>query len=503
MTPIDRRDFLLRGVRGAVGLSGLAAIAAACSDSGTAKTAPEPTAPPTAPPTTAPIDPDVPWWLQGNFAPVTTEVEATDLAVKGSIPRELSGLYVRNGSNPLSGVAPHWFLGDGMLHGLRLEDGNASWYRNRYVRTALYDGGGGLTASGAPGGPGSLSNVSIYWHHGKLLSLGEVGGAYEIAPSDLSTVGYYDFGGRLPGSVTAHPKIDPETGLMHFFGYEFSAPFLNYYVADATGNLITNEPVGVSASTMIHDFAITDRDVIFWEFPILFDFDLAIEMVSDPQSDIMPYVWTPSYGSRVGVMPLGGPTSAIRWVDIENAYVFHGVNAWREGDDVCLDVCRLGSVFEDGDTLGRPPVLNRWRINTAGDALTFRDEVLADRPADLPNVDRRQWGRPYRHSWRVETTDRQDTVEMRGVVHYDAQTEREQTWDPGPTRSSGEWLFVPNGDGEGEGFVMSYVHDAADDKSSLVILDAQDVSAGPLAEIQTPQRVPYGFHATWVPVDEM
>ena len=76
----------------------------------------------TAPPTTAPFDPDTPWWLQGNFAPV-------DRGGRGVRPRgrrarsrpSSTGLYVRNGSNPQTGDSPHWFFGDGMVHGVRLE----------------------------------------------------------------------------------------------------------------------------------------------------------------------------------------------------------------------------------------------------------------------------------------------------------------------------------------------------------------------------------------------
>ena len=238
---------------------------------------------------------------------------------------------------------------------------------------------------------------------------------------------------------------------------------------------------------------------MFWEFPILFDMNLAIEMVSDPNSTIMPFVWTPSYGARIGVMPLGGPTSAIRWVEVEPHYVFHGVNAYRNGSEVVVDVCHLDKVFVNGAALGPPPSLHRWHIDTSGASLTFRDEVLSDRPADLPTIDKRRTGRDYRHSWRVEVGPRTDTVDMRGVVHYDVHTGKERRYDPGRGRSSGEWLFVPNGKAEGAGFLVTYVYDAAADGSELVILDAQSVEDGPLASVALPQRVPYGFHATWVP----
>jgi carotenoid cleavage dioxygenase len=287
---------------------------------------------------------------------------------------------------------------------------------------------------------------------------------------------------------------------MHFFGYNFTEPYLVYHVADRHGTLVSSQPVAVKASTMIHDFAITDRDVIFWEMPVLFDMDLAIKMVSTKRSRIMPYVWKPEYGSRIGVMPLGGPASAIRWVEIDPCYVFHGMNAFRDGDDVVLDVSRMAKVF-DRTTLGPPPHLHRWRVNTAGPALTFSDEQRTDTIADLPTIDRRRTGRTYTHGWRVETTDDQSTVDLRGVVHIDSNTAAETRWDPGARYSSGEWLFVATGPAEAEGLLMTYVYDKADDSSALVVLDARDVAAGPIAKIKIPQRVPYGFHATWVPTD--
>ena len=111
---------------------GFASLLAACGGDGGGIRRPAPTS---APPVTEAFDPDTPWWLQGNFAPVTQEVEAFDLTVTGELPAALTGLYARNGSNARQADNGHWFLGDGMLHGVRLDEGQASWYRNRWVRT--------------------------------------------------------------------------------------------------------------------------------------------------------------------------------------------------------------------------------------------------------------------------------------------------------------------------------------------------------------------------------
>lgn len=83
--------------------------------------------------------PRPPFHLRDNSAPVTDEVMATDLPVVGTLPEELAGRCLRNGPDPRHGESAHWFLGDGMLHGIRIRDGRAEWYRDRWVRTRALD----------------------------------------------------------------------------------------------------------------------------------------------------------------------------------------------------------------------------------------------------------------------------------------------------------------------------------------------------------------------------
>jgi carotenoid cleavage dioxygenase-like enzyme len=445
--------------------------------------------------TTLPYDPRIPYWMQGNFAPVDDEIDAVMLPVEGALPPELDGLYVRNGSNPAGGSNAHWFLGDGMVHGVRLRNGRAEWYRNRWVRTPLLGVGdilgGGDT--GAPGGANNSSNTSAFHHGGRLLSLQEVGFPYELSPDDLSTVGPWDMNGALTTAMTAHPKVDPATGRLHFFGYGFVPPYLTYHVADVDGTLLSSQTVDVAGPTMIHDFAITDRDVVFWELPVVFSLDLALR-------GEMPFGWQPEYGARVGTFALGGPATAAQWVDIEPCYVFHGTNAWRDGDDVMLDVSRMPTMFAPGGDTG-PNALHRWRLGTSGTELTFGDEVLADRSLDLPTVDHRVLGRPHRHAWYATTRDALGGFDFGGVVHYDTLTGRTDEWDPGEHESVGEAFFVPAGSGatEGEGWVLAFGYDATRDGSDLLVFDATDCATGPVARVRLPRRVPYGFHGCWVP----
>jgi carotenoid cleavage dioxygenase len=240
----------------------------------------------------------LPAHLRGNYAPVKEEVTAFDLPVRGAIPPSLRGRYARNGPNPRTGQSPHWFMGDGMLHGIELRDGGAAWYRNRWVRTrAFLEDARGVSAEGEVDLTVGVANTHVVAHAGRIFALVESSFPTEVT-RELKTVGSFDFAGRLTTAMTAHPKICPRTGELHFFGYSFKPPFLTYHRADSAGRLVQSEVIDVPGPTMIHDFAITDRHVVFMDLPIVFDLELAM-------AGTMPYRWSDDYGARVGIVPRG------------------------------------------------------------------------------------------------------------------------------------------------------------------------------------------------------
>jgi carotenoid cleavage dioxygenase-like enzyme len=506
--PTTRRD-LLRALgfgAGALAMGG-PALLAGCGDGGNGSAEPgggtastSPTTSSTVAPTT--FDLSRPYWVQGNFAPATVEETVTDLEVVGTLPPELSGLYLRNGPNSQTPDPAHWFLGDGMLHGVRLREGRALWYRNRYVQTPLAVAKKDLfNFGGVPGRENNQSNVAVIHHAGRLLATGEVGWPYQIDPSDLSTVAAWDFGGALGTTMTAHPKIDPATGRMHFFGYDILSPRITYYSTTAEGAVQTATDIPLDVITMVHDFAITDRDVVFWIGPVVFG--------SNPENMYpdVPFTWDRSAPCRLGVMPLDGSADQMRWVDIPPCFVFHGMNAHRDGDDVVLRVHRMDEAFgAKGDLVD--PILTEWRIGTAGPELTFTERTVFERTMDLPTHDRRLTGRASRHGWCVTGVDVEptpdDAPDLGGIVHVDLRDETEDRWLPGQAKAAAEAFFVPADrtkdatSDEGEGWLLSYIWDRATDRSSLGVFEALDVAKGPVAEVRLPVRVPFGFHGCWV-----
>ncbi|GGN38902.1 carotenoid cleavage dioxygenase [Streptomyces kronopolitis] len=427
--------------------------------------------------------------MAGNFAPVTDELTAYDLPVTGTIPPELTGWFLRNGPNPRDAATPHWFFGDGMVHGLRLEGGRAVSYRNRWVRTAtLTEGARPVDAQGRRNLAAGVANTHVVRHAGRTLALVESSFPYEIdcrPGHELETIGVHDFGGRLTTAMTAHPKTCPVTGELHFFGYGGpTPPYLTYHRADASGELVLSRPIDVPGPTMMHDFHLTARHVVFMDLPVVFDH-------SRPG---MPYRWDPEYGARLGVLRRDDPRGAVRWLSIDPCYVFHALNAHDEGDRrIVLHVARYAD-FGDGT----PAHLWRWTIDL--DTGTVAEEQLDDCFCEFPRVDDRLAGQPARFG-HATTAELPGTGPIPGaLLRYDLEKGGVVRHDFGPGRTPGEAVFAPADDRPGgPGWLLTYVYDASTDASDLVVLDTEDISADPVATVHLPQRVPYGFHGNWLP----
>ena len=85
-------------------------------------------------------------------------------------------------------------------------------------------------------------------------------------------------------------------------------------------------------------------------------------------------------------------------------------------------------------------------------------------------------------------------------MKFDSQSGETTVYRYGEHRHGGEAVFAPSTDAttEDDGYLISFVHDEATNQSECVIIDARNVSAGPVATIRMPFRVPYGFHSGWV-----
>lgn len=416
-------------------------------------------------------------FLDGNFAPVTEEVTAHDLPVTGTIPAELEGRLLRIGPNPKAPdpASYHWFVGDGMVHGLRLRGGRAEWYRNRWVQGD------------------EVVNTHVIGLAGRTFALVEAGNTPVELTAELDTVGPCTFDGTLDGSFSAHTHADPATGELHAVTYHWSWDHIRHVVVGPDARVRRSEQVPVPDGPMVHDCAITENHVVLFDLPVTFSMDAAAEGAR------LPYRWNPDHPPRVGLLPLDGPADAVRWFEAPSCYVFHTLNAYEDGTSVVVDLVRHPRMFAtrfDGPYEGTP-VLERWTLDLASGAM--KAEVLDDRPQEFPRIDERLTGRPHRFGYGASFGD---GVEHGPALKHDLAAGTTQVHDYGPGRVTLEPLFVPRSDDPGraedDGWVMSYVYDAAGDRSDVVILDAQDFGGDPVATVHLPVRVPFGFHGSWI-----
>ncbi len=438
---------------------------------------------------------DTPVHLRGNGRPVQEEQTLTELKVTGTIPAELDGRYVRNGANPLSGTSAHPFFGDGMLHAVRLRDGKAEWYRNRYVQTPFIANPSVdvMDPSVMMDMKSSKANTHVVGHAGKILALEEGHFPY-VVDGNLETVGATDFGGVLKGSFTAHPKLCPVTGELLAFGYSAMEPYLRYLRVAADGKLVQTEDITVGGPTMMHDFNITENYVIFMDLPAVFDLQLAM-------SGDMPIRWDDDYPSRLGVMPRNGTDAQVTWYDINPSYVFHPMNSYEDGDKIVLDVARFAYIWRDSAMDFPNPDLWRWTIDTSTGKV--KEEQIDDRAAEFPRVADDVVGLKHRYGYMMAMSEAfgGDPSDASGaILKYDRETGVRTDIELGKGRVGGEPVFAPaaNRQNEDDGYLMTYVYDANTDSSSLVIMDAASMDNTPVATVELP-RVPNGFHGSWIP----
>ena len=451
-------------------------------------------------------------YLAGNYAPVREENDF-DLEVVGEIPAGLAGAFYRNGPNPQfdPGGDYHWFGGDGMIHGFFVEDGKVR-YRNRYVRTPkwLAENAAGRKLYGTFGNPrssdpsvlgkdGGVANTNILWHAGRLIALEEGHKPTALDPLTLETRGYLD---DYRGRVTAHPKIDPATGEMVWFGYSTGEAPLNatvsYGVTDATGAVVRRDDFEAPYSSMIHDFMVTSEHVLFPILPLTGSLQRA--MSGGPA-----YAWEPQKGAFVGVMARGASVETIRWFETAACYVFHPMNAWEADGKIHADVMEYETapLFPNVDgsrNAASGARLVRWTLDLCDKSNQIKREQLDDLPGEFPRFDERRAGSCYRHGW-FAANSRPDAMHFDALAHVDLSAGGRTVYQLPPGDATGEPIFVPRSAtaDEGEGWLIALAYRASENRSDFLVFEAQDIAAGPIAAARLPRRVPFGFHGNWRP----
>ncbi len=441
-------------------------------------------------------------FLNGIHAPMQSELVLTGLKVEGQIPPELDGRYLRIGPNPIEAPNPatyHWFTGDGMVHGVRLQGGKAVWYRNQWIRSkAVSKALGEPEAPGPRHGATDTVNTNVLGFAGKTWALVEAGGYPVEINDDLQTVAHNPFEGSLKGSFSAHPHRDPATGEMHAICYEGSDQnTIRHVVVGRDGNVRREEPIAVRHGPSIHDCMITAKYVLVFDLPVTFS--MKTLLAGHP----FPYAWNPSHRARVGLLAKEAKGSEIIWCEVDPCYVFHPCNAFDADDGkVVVDVAVHDTMFAQS-TQGpdsKAVAFERWTIDPVN--LRVVRTVIDPQPQEFPRCDERRLGQAYRYAYTMPLArSGNEFLSESHLIKHDLQSGTRQVHALGANRYPGEFVFVPRHaeSSEDDGWLMGLVINVGNQTTDLVILNAQDFEGAPQAVVTIPHRVPPGFHGNWVP----
>ena len=440
-------------------------------------------------------------YLIADHEPLREERTLTNLKVTGEIPAELDGRYIRNGPNPITPPKPaahHWFLGDAMLHGVRLKNGQAEWYRNRWIRGREVSNA--LGERHAPGHRRAFDvvNTNIVPHAGGAWAVVEAGGTPVRIGPQLETIAHDGFGSTLRRGFSAHPHKDPDSGELHAICYEAMDPdSIRHVVVTPSGDVRREEPIQVKHGPMIHDCMITEHYVLILDLPVTLSLK---RMLAGYR---FPYAWNVKHRPRVGLLPREGSNKDVLWCDVDPCYVFHPCNGFETSDGkVILDVCAHDKMFDQstqGPDSNRVP-FERWTIDPATKRVTRK--VVDAAAQEFPRANETRLGKPYRYAYCMGLTPKRAFVESAThLIKHDLEAGSRQVHDFGPSGFPGEFVFIPRASArtEDDGWLMGYVLDRSQQTTDLVILDAARFEAPPQARVTIPQRIPLGFHGNWFP----
>ena len=423
-------------------------------------------------------------YLQGNYAPVKKEIIETGLKVTGNIPQDLSGLFLRNGPNPLSvpnEETHHWFMGQGMIHGIRLDSGNALWYKNKAVD-----------------GNDSLANTSVISHAGKIYAIVEAGSYPVEIDQELNSLDTKPFYGNKNEGFTAHPKLDPRTGELHAMCYDYANKFntIDYVVIDKNGLHKKTQTIPFESRSMLHECAITENYVLVLDLSVTF----SLERLG---GGYFPFSWNDKHQARIGLLDRNDESKEVNWFEIDSTYFFHTFNAHEDqnGNIVLLATAydRLFDKDWNGPLTESPPNLTRWILDIKSGKAQFTK--LDERSIEFPRIHPDLVSKSNQFGYALASSDTKQP-DFKEIIKYDFINDTSEVYKYGQGNFGAEPVFVAADGGvdEDEGYLLSLVYNLETDRSDLIILNAQEPSLGPIATVHLPQRVPFGFHGDWIKI---
>jgi len=469
----------------------------------------------------------------GSNTPRRIELSVQNLPVEGEIPAEINGAFFR--AVPDNAHAPMFqddiaLNADGMIAKFTIENGFVD-YAIKYVETERY-----LAEKKArralfgryrnkftddpsvEGVDRTVANTTPVWHAGRLFMTKEDGRAYEIDPETLATIGKWDFYGALRSETfTAHPRVDPATGELFFFGYEaggLATLDVAYGIADKDGNLVSEQWFQQPYCSTIHDFVITEKYAIFPIFPTLADLDRL-------KAGGAHWAHHQDLESWVGIMPRYGKVEEMKWIKGPvGVSVFHEVNAYDDGDLVHVDLCltetnafsfmrEAGGIHKEQQEI--QGALTRWTIDMSKADPQIEERPLGP-PGDLPRLADMDQGRPYNRAWYLSMNPQGGPpllggpvgVNFNALMRIEPGNGRLTVMGVPPFAGISEPAHVPSRDPNHGGWLLTVVDIATDPsrphdyQSELWVIEADEIEKGPIAKVKTGLSLRSQVHGSWV-----
>lgn len=474
--------------------------------------------------------------FQGILKPLRFEGDILDLEVEGEVPAQLNGTYHR--VHPDQQFAPRFdneqfFNGDGLISLFRFQNGRVD-FKQRYAQTDKFklERAAGKALFGAyrnpltddPAVKGRIrgtANTNAIVHAGKLLALKEDSPALVMDPLTLDTEGYTNWNGKCTSpTFTAHPKKDPLTGNLVAFSYAAKGLLTKdctYMEISPTGELLREVWFETPYYCMMHDWGVTEDYACFHIVPSTSNWDRL-------HANLPHFGFDTTLPVYLMVLPRKGAAKDIKIFKRPNMFCSHVMNAFNDGSKIYFDTPaaknNMFPFFPDihGAPFDREAAkshMTRWTVdyNSKGDEFE-KDEQLSNLVAEFPRIDDRYATQPHGHGW-LPVMDpsmpfngpnaRASGLRLNKLGHMNFKTGKESTWFCGPDSLIQEPCFIPRTPTapEGDGYIVALVDDIVRNYSDLVMLDAQNLEAGPLARIKLPFRLRQGLHGNWADEREL
>jgi len=469
----------------------------------------------------------------GFFDAARFEADLIDCEVIGRVPAEITGTFYRLGGDWL--YPPRFaddspFNADGYISMFRIMDGSVD-YKGRFVHTERYRAqratrrqrfGRYRNPRGDDPDTGvinrTVANTTPFVFEGKLFALKEDSLPLLIDPDTLETLGEWDFGGTYTSpTFTAHPKIDPVSGEMICMGYEAAGEASNavhVYGIGPEGRVNWRIDLTMPYVSMLHDFAITPNHIILPVYGLVTGRERL-------EAGEVHWGWDGRLPSHMAIIPRGGTSTNVRWFTGPPCAMVHVLNAVEQDGHIILD-----ALVSDGNPFPFFPAVDgsRWCPQAAlttmrrlcfdlrGDDGMWTEEVLfPDAPGTLGRIDDRFASLPYRYAFMayadptrpydMERAGPAPALFSNSYACFDLRERTMRSFFAGSAGALQECCFVPRHARapEGDGFLIGVYSDFAERRSELLILDAQQPDAGPLARVVMPFRLSSQVHGVWAP----